>query len=132
MRYNRTHMPKETPTDNPSNDDAADAKKEYTMTDIGEMLDEILFHMERLDKRDRLRTVGGFFGGLVRTIPIILMVGATYYMVTRGDEWMDWMIRKSAEQTTAVMQEQTNNMLDSVNSVDNDALMEQLKQFLPQ
>ena len=69
------------------------APKELTTDD---RLDLILLHLERMDRRDRLRTIGGFFKTLITFIPIIILVWSTWYFVAHMDEIM----KKFAEQVT--------------------------------
>ncbi len=66
---------------------------------IEKKLDAILFHMERMDRRDRWRTFGGFFRSIISLIPIIILVWSTWYFIVHKDEIFRDIIKMSAQAT---------------------------------
>ena len=61
-------------------------------------LDQILVHLKNLDRRDRLRTWGGFFRGLLSLIPAIAFIYGVWYFYQHGDEVMAKIAKVAAEQ----------------------------------
>jgi hypothetical protein len=89
-------------------------------TNTDERLDAILDHLARMDRRDRLRTIGGFFRGLLGLIPIIILLGSVWYAYQYGDELLAKITKQAAEQAAAATQQGAGN------------LMEKLELMLPQ
>jgi|SRR3989338_2610755 len=69
-------------------------------------LNEILELLRRMDKRDRLRTWGGFFRSILHLIPLILIIWSTWYAFAHWDELLKEISKAAAEQSAAVMQNQ--------------------------
>ncbi|MFA6522840.1 MAG: hypothetical protein WCS85_00510 [Candidatus Peribacteraceae bacterium] len=68
-------------------------------TDPEDKLDAILQHLRNLDRRDRLRTWGAFFRGLLSLIPIIIFLYGAWYITKHGDELLAKMAAEAAKQT---------------------------------
>lgn len=49
-------------------------------------LREIKEHLIKMDKRDRLRTMGGFVRTIIGIVPVALLLWSTWYFFTHGDE----------------------------------------------
>ncbi|MFH0770469.1 MAG: hypothetical protein V1926_03775 [Candidatus Peregrinibacteria bacterium] len=77
-------------------------------------MDEILVHLRRLDRRDRLRTIGGFFRGLIGIIPVIILIGSVWYAYKYGDELLRKITEQAAVQAEAITKKNTNSLLDQV------------------
>ncbi len=77
-----------------------------------EKLEEILLHLRRMDARDRVRTWGGFFRGIITLIPTLVFLWGTWYFVQHGDELMSKVAKIAAEQAAAVTQMGTKNFMD--------------------
>ncbi|TSD00515.1 MAG: hypothetical protein Greene101449_125 [Candidatus Peregrinibacteria bacterium Greene1014_49] len=69
-------------------------------------LTEILEVLHRMDKRDRLRTWGGFFKSLLHLIPLILILWSTWFAYAHWDELLKEISKAAAESSAAVMQSQ--------------------------
>jgi len=95
------------------------AKKQEKRS-VDEMLEEILKHLHNLDRRDRWRTIGGFFRGILGLIPIAITVYAVWYLWQHGDELLAKIAQQAAEQAAIVTSRGT------------DGLVEQIQQFFPQ
>ena len=65
-------------------------------------LDEILLHLRRIDRRDRLRTWGGFFRSLFSLIPTLLLLFGLWYFYENGATIMQWITQETAKQAAAV------------------------------
>ncbi|MBI1812260.1 hypothetical protein HY285_01810 [Candidatus Peregrinibacteria bacterium] len=53
-----------------------------------ERLDAVVYYLQRLDKRDKLRTIGGFFRALIMLIPTLLVLWSAVYFYQHGDEFL--------------------------------------------
>lgn len=51
-----------------------------------ELLEMMLVHMQRMDKRDKWRAIGGFIRSIINLIPIALLVLTTWYAYAHQDE----------------------------------------------
>ncbi len=91
-----------------------------------ERLDLIIEYLNKMNKRDRLRTIGGFFRGIIGLIPIIFFLLSMWYVYEYGDQLLEKIAETAARQAAAVT---TQNASNIVNTIDTDAL---LKKFLPQ
>lgn len=77
-------------------------------------LDTIIMHLERMDKRDRMRMIGGFFKGLISIIPVIAFIVGAWYFYQNGDEIMTDIARKAAEQAAEVTKQGTQGILEQI------------------
>jgi hypothetical protein len=59
-------------------------------------LDVLIAHLARLDRRDRLRTIGGFFRGLIGLIPLAVFIFSTWYFYNHSAEIMQQITEQSA------------------------------------
>lgn len=80
-------------------------------------LDTIIWHLERMDKRDRIRTWGSFFKGLMSIIPAIAFIWGAWYFSQHGDEIMAKIARQAAEQAAAVTKQGTNSFFDQIKNI---------------
>lgn len=83
-------------------------------------LDIIIEHLENIDRRDRLRTWGGFFRGIISIIPVLVLLWSVWYTFAHGPEILEMITKKAAEQAASVTVEGATNF------------QEQLKGLLPQ
>ena len=67
-------------------------------------LEQILSHLERMDKRDRMRTWGGFFRSLIAMIPVFLLLWSVWFFYKEGDKFLDKIITKTTEQAAKAAQ----------------------------
>lgn len=71
-------------------------------------LTQILSILQRMDKRDRWRTIGGFIRGVIGMIPVAIAVFLTWYTITYGDQLLEKITSMAATQAGKVAQQ---NML---------------------
>jgi len=71
---------------------------------IESKLDEIVMLMHAMNRRDRLRTMGGFFRGLISIIPIAILAWSTWYFIAHGEELMNRITKQAAEQAQQSVQ----------------------------
>ena len=84
-------------------------KSEDLSTD--DKLDQIVEYLHRLDRRDKLRTWGSFFRGLLSLIPIVAFVWGAWYFYEHGDEVMEKIAKTAAEQAAEATKMGTENIL---------------------
>ena len=88
--------------------------------DIGAKLDEILVHLRRLDKRDRMRTWGAAIHTAFQIIPLLLFLWGGWYLYHHADEVLKRITSEAAKQAAAMTQEKS------------ESFMEGLKKYFPQ
>lgn len=79
---------------------------------IEDKLNEILLHLRHLDSRDRLRTIGGFFRGLLGLIPIIVLLGSIWYVYKYGDQLLEKIAEQAAIQAEVVTKKGSDSLLN--------------------
>lgn len=67
-----------------------------------EKLDVIIEYLHHLDRRDRMRMIGGTIRGIVSLIPVIFFIAGMWYLYMYGDELMAKIARQAAEQAAEV------------------------------
>ena len=82
-------------------------------------LDRVVEILEMMNRRDRARTLAGFFRGLVSLIPLIILLWSTWYFYAHGADLIKMISSEAAKQAAAATQK---------NSGD---LMKQLQDYLP-
>lgn len=81
-------------------------------------LDQILYYLHRMDRRDRWRTIGGFFRSLLTLIPLALFLWSAWYFYQHSAEVLEQIGKVAAEQAMKVTQNQ------------GDALMQQMQKYM--
>jgi hypothetical protein len=72
---------------------------------IEEKLNAILETLERLDRRDRWRTMGGFLRTIIGLIPLAIFLWFLWYGVTYSDQILEKLISMTAEQVNKTAQQ---------------------------
>lgn len=68
-----------------------------------ELLEMILYYIQRMEKRDKWRTIGGTIRSLINLIPIILLILSTWYFYQHGDEFIKMITKSMTEQMSSFM-----------------------------
>lgn len=78
-------------------------------------MDQVLVYLHRMDRRDRLRTMGGFIRGVMALIPLILLLWSVWYFIEKGPELMSEItkqaVQQSAEYTQGSLMDQLNEYI---------------------
>lgn len=74
-------------------------------------LDAILFHLQRMDRRDRLRTWGGFLRSLIALVPLLLFLWSSWYFYEHANEIISKIAEESAKQAAKYTQDQSAALL---------------------
>jgi hypothetical protein len=82
-----------------------------------DQLETIIWHLERMDKRDRMRTWGSFFKGLLSIIPVIAFIWGAWYFSQHGDEILAKIAKQAAEQAAEVTRQGTNSLFDQIKNL---------------
>ncbi|MFH1444568.1 MAG: hypothetical protein ABIG34_04235 [Candidatus Peregrinibacteria bacterium] len=67
--------------------------------------EQILEILQRMDRRERLRTIGGFIRGIFSLIPIVIVIFFTWYTIKYGDQLLQKITSMAAEQAGRVAQQ---------------------------
>lgn len=73
-------------------------------TSTEEKLDLMVLYLHRMDRRDRLRTVGGFIRGMLGLIPLALLLWSYWYFTQHGQEFMEQITREAVRQSAEYSQ----------------------------
>lgn len=57
----------------------------------------MIWHLERMDRRDKMRMWGGALHSLLTIVPIVFFAWSTWYLYAHFDEIMSQMMRQSAQ-----------------------------------
>lgn len=68
---------------------------------LEEKMDVMIMHLERMDRRDKMRMWGSFFHSLMTIIPMIFFVWSTWYLYAHFDDIMGTMLEQSAKSAAA-------------------------------
>lgn len=68
---------------------------------VEEKLDVMIMHLERMDRRDKMRMWGSFFHSLMTIIPMLFFVWSTWYLYAHFDDIMGTMLEQSAKSAAA-------------------------------
>lgn len=90
--------------------------QEGTLT-VEDRLDIIIEHLRRMDKRDRLRMIGGFFKGILGLIPIAVMLASIWYVFVHGDELLQKITQQAAQQAASFAEGSAGKLMDQINLV---------------
>jgi len=74
-------------------------------------LDQILTHLSQLNRRDRLRTIGGFIKGVITIIPVVILIGGIWYAYKYGDQLLEKIAQQAAKQAAIVTEQQGENVI---------------------
>ena len=92
------------------------AKKPASSKLVEEKLDEIVTILDKMNRRDRLRTFGGFIRGMIGIIPVLGFILGMYYFYYHGDELMGRIAEQAAQQAAKVTQQNAGNLMEQLNS----------------
>tara|TARA_Y100000310_G_C20498096_1_gene722554 strand:+ start:338 stop:646 length:309 start_codon:yes stop_codon:yes gene_type:complete len=78
-------------------------------------LDIIIENLRRMDKRDRLRTIGGFFKGIISMIPIIIMLVSIWYVYAHGDKLLQKITQQAAQEAANITGDSAGKLMEQIN-----------------
>ncbi|MDD5054654.1 MAG: hypothetical protein PHZ00_00105 [Candidatus Peribacteraceae bacterium] len=79
-----------------------------------EKLDAIVLYLDQMNKRDRLRTVGGFIRGLIGLIPVVVVLGSLWYFASHGEELMKMIANQAASSAAEYTKGQGQGLVDEL------------------
>ncbi len=74
----------------------------------------MIAYLERMDRRDGRRMVGGFFRFLISLIPMALLIWSTWYFFVHSDEIIGKMTQAAAKQITGTSQNASGTVSDDM------------------
>ena len=90
-----------------------------------EKLDIIVECLQKMNHRDRMRTIAGFFSGLIRLLPIIVFLWSAWYFYENGWDIITRITNETAKQAA----EMTKEKVTSINTAE---FFEQFNDYAPQ
>ena len=72
---------------------------------VDEQLESIVQHLQRMDRRDRLRTWGGFVRSIIGLIPLAISLFTLWYLYQYGDQVLRDIFEEASKQTTKQLQQ---------------------------
>ena len=81
---------------------------------LEQKLDQIILHLEKLDKRDRWRTIGGFFRFLINLIPLALLLLGSWYFVNHTSEFIKMMTDQAAKSAATFTKTESTSIFDQL------------------
>ena len=87
-------------------------------TIVTEKLDAVLWYLNKMNKRDKLRTWGGFVKSVIGLSPVIVLLWSVWYFSQHGAEFMkqlsDQAVRSAAEYNQKSVTEQLNKVINQM------------------
>ena len=81
---------------------------------VEEKLDVMIWHLERMDRRDKMRMWGGLLHSLLTIIPMVFFAWSTWYLYTHFEEIMATMMRQSAQNAAEVTGQSYEDILKQI------------------
>ncbi|MEK7591191.1 MAG: hypothetical protein AAB489_03220 [Patescibacteria group bacterium] len=75
-------------------------------------LDKIVEHLERMDRRDRLRTWGGFVRSLIALVPMIIFLLSAWYLYNNTDEMLKKITEEAAKQAAKYTEQSAGKLME--------------------
>ncbi len=96
-------------------DDAATAPSpQNAAQEMTKTLKDILLHLERMDKRDKLRTWGGFVRSMIAMIPLILTVWGIWYFYANMDKILSDITEQAARKAAEYSKSSSEKFLEDI------------------
>lgn len=83
-------------------------------TTVDEKLEEILVHMRKMDKRDRLRLWGGFLRSMISLGSLIFFFWSGWYFIKHGPELMKQIADTAASSAAEYTKSQGQSVVDQM------------------
>ena len=83
-------------------------------TTVEEKLEEILVHMRKMDKRDRVRMCGGFLRSMISFASLALFIWSGWYFVKHGPEIMKQIADTAASSAAAYTKNQGQDVVEKM------------------
>ncbi|MCB9808310.1 hypothetical protein H6770_03570 [Candidatus Peribacteria bacterium] len=77
-------------------------RKKEIPTSTDAKLEEIIEHLRRMDKRDRMRMFGASIKGIISIIPVLVFLWGAWYMYQNGDAVLQKIAAEAAKQAAQV------------------------------
>jgi len=78
---------------------------------VEEYLEEIVYRLERLDKRDKMRTYGSVFKSAIMVIPTVVLLLSLWYVYERGDDLLQQIIDRTMSAAASQTQSQSQDFI---------------------
>lgn len=96
---------------------SAPSPRMETKQDVSEKLDVVIMYLQKMDKRDRIRTWGGFARGMISLIPMLFFIWSIWYFAAHGDEIIKKITDESAKAATRYTQDQSGELMKQLQNI---------------
>lgn len=79
-----------------------------------EKLDEIITHLRKMDKRDRVRMLGSSIKGIIGIIPVLFFLWGAWYMYQNGDAVLEKIAAEAAKQAALVTEKSAGTIFQQI------------------
>ena len=83
-------------------------------TSIESKLDEIVEHLRRLDRRDRMRTIGGAIRSVISLCWIVLLLWSSWYFIVNWPTIMKEITTQAASSAADFTKQNTKSVYDQI------------------
>lgn len=73
-------------------------------------LDHIVEVLDRMDRRDRWRTIGSTVRGILGIVPLLIFLGSLWYIYVNGEELLQKIAGEAAKQAASYTQDSSEFM----------------------
>lgn len=80
-------------------------------------LEEMLLHLRRMDKRDKMRMWGSFVKGIIGIVPAIIFLWGTWYLYQNGDAVLQKIAAEAAQQAAKVTEQSAGSILQQLQNI---------------
>lgn len=84
---------------------------------VGEKLDTMIALLERMDRRDRIRTWGGLIRMMIGIIPMLFFLWSLWYFAVHGDEIIKKITEESAKAAATYTQDQSGELMEKLQNM---------------
>ncbi len=81
---------------------------------MNDTLHNILHHLERMDKRDQMRTWGGFVRSILALIPLLLTIWGLWYFYANMDKIIGDITSQAAERAAEYSKTSTQKLMEDL------------------
>ena len=84
---------------------------------VGEKLDAIIAHLDRMDRRDRLRTWGSFIRTLISLVPMLLFLWSLWYFASHVDDIIKKITQESAKAAAQYTEDKSGELMKQIQNM---------------
>jgi hypothetical protein len=94
--------------------DAPEERKTVSIDDIGRSVQEIAVTLQRMERRDRVRTWGSMVRSTLSLLPLLIFLWSLYYVYKNGEALLQQIIRETVNQTASFAPDSQGNIFQEL------------------